>query len=150
MGNPMFDKRLIGKKYPPVIFPVDAGRIRFFAKATGQTDPIYFDEKKAQQRGHPALLAPPTFLTVVGMAQDDPFPHVADLNVPLSKLLYASQRYCYHAPVYAGDTISLVSEINDMFDKKDGALQFCVIKQSCTNQDERLVAELYGTLVLPS
>ncbi|MBR9909292.1 MAG: MaoC family dehydratase [Gammaproteobacteria bacterium] len=146
----MFDRSLIGKQYPPVIFPVDAARIRFFAKATGQTDPVYFAESAAQQQGHPSLLAPPTFLTVAGMAQDDPFPHVTDLNVPLSKLLYASQRYCYYAPVYAGDTITLVSEIDDMFDKKAGALQFCVIKQTCTNQQGRLVAVLYGTMVLPS
>lgn len=141
---------LIGKRYTPVIFYVDADRIRSFAKATGQTDPVYFDVVNAQRQGHPSLLAPPTFLTVVGMAQDNPFPHVTDLNVSLSNLLYANQRYCYYAPVYAGDTIRLVSEIEDMFDKKGGALQFCVIKQTCTNQYGQLVAILYGTLVLPS
>lgn len=146
----MLDKSLIGKRYPAVLFPVDAARICLFAKATGQTDPVYYDIASAQQQGHPSILAPATFLTVVGMAQDDPFPHVADLKVPLGKLLYASQRYCYFAPVYAGDTITLVSEIEDMFDKKAGTLQFCVIKQTCTNQQGLLVAVLYGTLVLPS
>lgn len=146
----MFDKSLIGKRYPPVTFFVCAERIRFFAKATGQTDPVHFDVVYAQRQGHPSLLAPPTFLTVVGMAQDNPFPHVTDLNVRLSELLYASQHYCYHAQVYEGDTITLISEIDDIYEKKGGALQFCVIKQTCTNQYDNLVAILHGTLVLAS
>ena len=33
---------------------VEAGRLRFFAKATGQTDPVYADEAAARDAGHPA------------------------------------------------------------------------------------------------
>ncbi|GIT40860.1 MAG: hypothetical protein Ct9H300mP9_7100 [Candidatus Neomarinimicrobiota bacterium] len=35
----MLERSLIGKTYPPVVFEVEKQRLRFFAKATGQTDP---------------------------------------------------------------------------------------------------------------
>ena len=38
----MLNRNLIGKTYEPVIFRVTDQRLKFFAKATGQTDPIYF------------------------------------------------------------------------------------------------------------
>ena len=37
------DRSFIGRKYDPVIFNVTEERIKLFAEATGQTDPIYYD-----------------------------------------------------------------------------------------------------------
>ena len=42
--NLMLDRSLINKTYPPIIFDVEKQRVKFFSKATGQTDPVYFDE----------------------------------------------------------------------------------------------------------
>ena len=61
----MLDRSFINKTYPPIIFDVEKQRVKFFSKATGQTDPIYFDEDVAKKKGFPSLLAPPTFLTTV-------------------------------------------------------------------------------------
>ena len=63
----MLDRNLIGKKYDPVIFTVTDQRLRFFAKATGQTDPIYFDHDAALNEGYNGIVCPPTFLYVVSM-----------------------------------------------------------------------------------
>ena len=38
------------------------GRLRFFAKAIGETDPVYTDDAAARDAGYPDLPAPPTFL----------------------------------------------------------------------------------------
>jgi hypothetical protein len=40
----MLDKQYIGHTLPPFQVNVEPGRLRFYAKATGQTDPIYHDE----------------------------------------------------------------------------------------------------------
>ena len=69
----MLDRSLINKKYPPVVFNVKKQRLKFFAKATGQTDPVYFDELIAKEKGYPTILAPPMFLTTVGHEQDNPY-----------------------------------------------------------------------------
>ena len=77
----MLERSLIGKTYPPVVFEVEKQRLRFFAKATGQTDPVYIDETAAKKKGHPSLLAPPTFLTIIGMEQEKPYQYLTDLNI---------------------------------------------------------------------
>ena len=42
----MIDRRFIGHTLPAFDVRVEAGRLRFFAKATGQTDPLYVDYLK--------------------------------------------------------------------------------------------------------
>jgi hypothetical protein len=53
------DKNNIGLELEPLTVEVEAGRLRFFAKATGQTDPVYLDEAAAQAAGSRTLPAPP-------------------------------------------------------------------------------------------
>ena len=144
----MLERSLIGKTYPPVVFEVEKQRLRFFAKATGQTDPVYLDETAAKKKGHPSLLAPPTFLTTIGMEQEKPYQYLTDLNIKMECLLHAGQEYTYHVSVHAGDTITMVSKIADMFDKKNGSLQFLVFISIYTNQQQNIVAEAMSTLVV--
>ena len=144
----MLNRALIGKQYPPVVFNVEKQRLKFFAKATGQTDPLYFDEAYAVDQGNPSLLAPPTFLTTVAMEQEKPYQYLEDLNIKIERLLHARQMYSYHAPVYAGDTITMDSKIENMYDKKEGILQFVVIESQFTNQKQNKVVEALSTLVV--
>ena len=55
----MIDRRHIGLELPPQTAEIEKGRLRFFAKATGQTDPVYTDEDAAIAAGYPSLPAPP-------------------------------------------------------------------------------------------
>lgn len=57
----MIDKNLIGYSFEPVQLAVEAGRLRFVAKALGLTDPVYIDVDAARAEGYSDLLAPPTF-----------------------------------------------------------------------------------------
>ena len=47
----MIDHRHIGYASPPFTTPVERGRLKFFAKAIGETDPVYVDEAAAQAAG---------------------------------------------------------------------------------------------------
>ena len=48
----MIDRQFIGHTMPAFEVLVEKGRLRFFAKATGQTDPVYTDEAAARAAGH--------------------------------------------------------------------------------------------------
>ena len=144
----MLDRSLIKKRYPPISFDVEKQRLRFFAKATGQTDPVYFDEQAARENGHPSILAPPTFLTVVGHEQEKPYKYITDLGINFGKILHAGQTYKYHKPVYAGDVITMESQIVDLYEKKNGTLQFIEFQSTYANQDNIMVAESLATLVV--
>ena len=44
----MLDQSFIGHEFPPFTAEVEKGRLKFFAQAIGETDPIYTDEAAAQ------------------------------------------------------------------------------------------------------
>ena len=67
---------------------------------------------------------------------------LAQLGVPLAKLLHGEQGYTYHRAACVGDTITVRSRIEDIYDKKNGALEFVVRKTSVTNQRGEPVADL--------
>lgn len=144
----MLDRFFINKTYPPIIFDVEKQRVKFFSKATGQTDPIYFDEDVAKKKGFPSLLAPPTFLTTVIHEQKNPYQYLHDLSIDMKNVLHAGQSYKYHHPVFAGDKITMKSKIKDMYDKKNGSLQFIEFESIFLNQNKKLAVESLSTLVI--
>jgi acyl dehydratase len=143
----MIDRRHIGHAMAPFTVPVEAGRLRFFAKATGQTDPVYFDPAAAHDAGHPDLPVPPTFLFCLEMEG----PHAGAirelLGLDYRRLLHGEQQFTYHAMAHAGDQLRFEQRIEDIYDKKGGALEFVVRKTRVTNQDGTLVAELRSVTV---
>jgi len=142
------DKNNIGLELEPLTVEVEAGRLRFFAKATGQTDPVYLDEAAAQAAGYRTLPAPPTFIFSLELEQADPFKFIKALNIDISRVLHAEQSFVYNRHICAGDTITLKSRVEDIYDKKGGALEFVVMKTLATDQNDISVAEMTRLLVV--
>lgn len=138
----MIDRHHIGHQLPPFQVEVEKGRLRFFAKATGQTDPVYIDEAAARDAGHPGLPVPPTFLFCLEMEAPNPAAIRELLGMDYRSLLHGEQGFSYHAMAYAGDTLTFRQRIEDIYDKKNGALEFVVRKTAVSNQRDELVAEL--------
>lgn len=144
----MIDKGFIGKKFAPLEVEVEKGQLRFFAKAVGETNPVYTDESAARDAGYRALPAPPTFVFTLNLAQPDPLSKYTDMGIDMAKVLHGEQQFEYFADICAGDRITLQSTIVDIFDKKGGALEFMIEETSATNQNDELVAQLIQTLVV--
>lgn len=143
----MIDKSHIGRLLPAHSVEVEKGRLRFFAKAIGETNPVYTDEAAAQAAGYRSLPVPPTFLFSLEIERPDPFAWFSDLGLDLGKILHGEQSFSYHATACAGDVLSFTSRIADIFEKKGGALEFLVKETRVTSQDGVLVAELKSVIV---
>lgn len=130
----MIDRKYIGFEPDPIVVDVERGQLKFFAKAIGQTDPIYLDEEAAHAAGYPALPAPPTFMVTLELSQADPFKLYTDMGIDLSRILHGEQKFRYGAPICAGDRITLKSRVSDIFDKKGGLLEFVTVETSGFNQ----------------
>lgn len=143
----MIDKAHIGREFPAHSVAVEAGRLRFFAKATGQTDPVYLDDAAARDAGYRGLPVPPTFLFSLEVEQPDPFAWFQSIGLDLAKVLHGEQLFVYHAPACAGDVLTFASRITDVYDKKGGVLDFVVKETRVTNQDGVHVADLRATIV---
>lgn len=137
----------VGLASPPVTSTVEPGRLRLFATATGQADPLYTDAEAARAHGYPDLPVPPTFLFGLELEQPEPFRWIADLGVDLSTVLHGTQSFTYHAMAFAGDTLTATSTITDVYSKKAGALEFIERRTEIT-RDEEAVATLQQTTVV--
>ncbi|MFM9925598.1 MaoC family dehydratase N-terminal domain-containing protein [Variovorax sp. H27-G14] len=143
----MIDRKWIGHALAPSVLPIERTRLQFFAKAIGETDPIYTDAAAARDAGYPDLPAPPTFLFAAELDSGASGRLLADLQIPLSKLLHGEQSFTYHRPACVGDTVTVRSTVTDIYDKKNGALEFVVKTSRATNQRDELVAELRAVIV---
>lgn len=143
----MIDKKWIGHELPPSELPIERSRLCFFAKAIGETEPLYTDRRAAQDAGYPDLPAPPTFLFAAELDSGAVDRLLQQLEVPIAKLLHGEQSFRYHRPVCAGDTVTVRSRIEDIYDRKNGALEFVVKTSRATNQRDELVAEMRSVLV---
>lgn len=143
----MIDKKWIGHELPASVLPIERTRLQFFAKAIGETDPVYTDAAAARDAGYPDLPAPPTFLFAAELDSGASGRMLDDLQIPLSKLLHGEQSFSYHKAACVGDTVTVRSTISDIYDKKNGALEFVVKTSRATNQRDELVAELRTVIV---
>lgn len=143
----MIDKKWIGHELPASVLPIEHSRLIFFAKAIGETDPVYTDAIAAREAGYSNLPAPPTFLFAAELDSGAAFRLLEDLQIPIAKLLHGEQSFTYHRMACAGDTVTVRSAISDIYDKKNGELEFVVKTSRAVNQRDELVAELRSVLV---
>jgi acyl dehydratase len=109
------DHSFIGREYPPTR-PYEVGRekIREFADAIGDPNPVYRDRAAAQALGYPDVIAPPTFaiaLTLPAGAQviQDP-----DFGIDYSRVVHGEQRFVHQRPIVAGDVLQVVLTVEDI------------------------------------
>tara|TARA_R110001599_G_scaffold183562_1_gene376869 strand:- start:30616 stop:31065 length:450 start_codon:yes stop_codon:yes gene_type:complete len=144
----MLDRSKIGHAFAPFTAEVEKGRLKFFAKAIGETNPIYLDEEIARKAGYRSLPAPPTFTSVLDQESTEFLPVLKLLDIDIATILHGNQEFEYFSTICAGDTIAVECRIVDIFDKKAGALEFVVMQSTYTNQNGQLAARATSTLVV--
>ncbi|WP_405166828.1 MaoC family dehydratase N-terminal domain-containing protein [Nocardia sp. NBC_01499] len=142
------DQSVIGKQLPPSTLTVEAGRLRFFAEAIGERNPIFTDLDAAKAAGYSNLPVPPTFLFGIELDNPDSFSWLTDLGVDLRRVLHGEQSFTYHATAVAGDVLTATPAIGNVYTKKGGALEFIEKTSTVTRADGTLVAELKSVIVV--
>jgi acyl dehydratase len=106
------DQSFVGRSYPPTA-PYEVGRekIREFAEAIGDENPVYTDPEAAKALGHADVVAPPTFPFLItykaaGVVIQDP-----ELGLDYSRVVHGDQKFAYTRPVRAGDRLTVTSTI---------------------------------------
>ncbi len=144
----MIDRKHIGRVLPKAVLDIEKGRLLFFAKAIGETNPVYTDEAAAKAAGYQSLPAPPTFIFAAELDANTLVPAMNEMGVNLDRILHGEQQFTYFAPICAGDTITVESKFTDVYDKKNGALEFLVKESVVTNQRGTKVAEMRSVVVV--
>jgi len=134
------DKSFIGRKGEPVTMHVERGKIREFAGAIKDDDPLYFDEAYAAREAG-GIMPPVTFLQTASHWDDGR----GRPKVPfdLKRVLHGEQEYEFLAPIHAGDVLTAVSTVVDVYEKpgkRGGSMNFAVTETEYRNQQGTLVA----------
>jgi acyl dehydratase len=81
------------------------------------------------------------------MDKDHPFDYLETMGCDLMKMLHGEQSFTYHKPVYSGDKLDFDGEITDIYDKRNGALQF-VVKDVKVRRQGELVCDVRSVMVI--
>jgi acyl dehydratase len=132
----------------PLHIDLERGRLRLFAKAIGETNPIYTDLEAARKAGYPDLPAPPSFLgNAIELDIPDPLYWLSAVGADITSTLHGEQSFEYHKMAFAGDHLVFHRSIYDVYTKKNGALEF-VVKKSRIMRGDDLVANVYCSIAV--
>jgi len=128
----------VGKTYPPVTYAVGREKIREYAHAVGETQPLHLDLDAARAAGHRDLVAPPMFVVVYAAqafatAIVDP-----ELELDFARMVHGAQEFAWGPLVVAGDEITTELEVADIADR--GGVGFFTFTSRSENQDGERVS----------
>jgi acyl dehydratase len=110
------DAGAAGKTFPSYEFHVERGKIREFADAIGDPNPIYRDPDYAAEMGFAGVLAPPTMLRTFLY---EPKAASEALKVKdWSYIVHGEQEFEYFAPIVAGDVLTARERIAGITEKE--------------------------------
>src|SRR3979490_2545520 len=123
----------IGTPGPPPSALVEAGHLRRFTEAIGDSYPRWLTE------------APPTFLVALAPASY----HLAEAEEYGKGWLNGGNRFEYLEPVRVGDRITATGKVADVYEKEGstGNVLFIIFETEFVNQHGRPVARLRATAI---
>jgi len=109
------DQSYKGRVYPPTR-PYEVGRekIREFADAINDPNPVYRDAAVAQEHGHPDVIAPPTFPIILTLKAGHQVIADPDFGIDYSRVVHGEQRFVHHRAVHAGDVLQVIVTVDDI------------------------------------
>jgi len=109
------DPAFVGRSFPlgePYVVGVE--KVREFAGAIGDANPLSHDRAAARSAGHPDLVAPPTFaIAAIARAQDAVL-FLPELGLDFSRVVHGDQRFVHHRPIHAGDELHSTVHIDSI------------------------------------
>jgi len=122
----------IGKSYPPVTYAVGREKVREYAAAVGEMNPLHHDLEAARAAGYEDLVAPPMFAVVYSARSVGPAIFDPEVGINFALMVHGGQEFDWGPLVIAGDEITTVTTVKDISDR--GGMAFYVFESQSTNQ----------------
>jgi len=138
------NRDFIGRTFPPSEpYEVSRTKIKEFADAIGDQNPIYRDADAAKAAGHLDVIAPPTFPIVVslgGASLADP-----ELGLNYAMVVHGEERFVYTRPVRAGDVVVCETTITNI--RSAGRNELLTLQTEVTTVDGEHVCTAFNSIV---
>ncbi|MAF51576.1 MAG: dehydratase [Chloroflexi bacterium] len=121
----------------PYTNAVEQGAIEKFARAIGDTNPLFSDEAAARKSRYGGIIAPPTFFRSLRSG-----PSKVDVQSPYPANLDGGSEWEYFEPVRPGDRITVTTYLANAFERAGrlGNMLFMVRETKYVNQFDTVVA----------
>lgn len=113
---------VIGKSYPPSTYAVGREKVREYARAVGESDPLYLDVDAARAAGFDDVVAPPMFAVVYAMPAVAQGMFDPEVGIEFSRLVHAGQEFTWGPLVVAGDEIATTVSVKDVSERRGNGL----------------------------
>ena len=110
----MIDPKFIGKNYSPVKYEVGLEKIREFAVATGDLNPLYLDEEAAAKGPYGGIVAPPMFAVVYMKELVGKMLFDKELDINLAMLVHGEQEFKFYGLAKPRDLVVTDGKLMDV------------------------------------
>jgi acyl dehydratase len=130
------NKDAVGKQWQPVAYEVGLEKIREYAHAVGETNPVHLDREAALAAGFRDVVAPPMFCVVYSAPAMGPAVLDPEVGINLAAMVHGGQEFQWGEPVCAGDVITTQPRLSEAYER-DGR-GFYVFLSESNNADGKL------------
>src|SRR3954470_23195373 len=107
----------VGKTYQPVTYAVGREKIKEYARAVGETNPVHLDAEAARGAGYADVVAPPMFAVVYSAPAVGPGIFDPDVGINFAMMVHGGQEFRWGKPVVAGDEITTTASVKDISER---------------------------------
>jgi acyl dehydratase len=142
---PVNDKA-VGKSYDPVVYAVGREKIREYARAVGESNPVHLDVQAARDAGYADVAAPPMFAVVYSAPSVGPPIFDPEIELNFAMMVHGGQEFEWGAPVVAGDEITTTARVKDI-SEKDGRGYYVFESTSVNQRGEQVCRGTWTNIV---
>jgi acyl dehydratase len=128
----------VGKTYPPTLYAVGREKIKEYARAVGETNPLHLDHEAARAAGYADVVAPPMFAVVYCSAAMGPAYFDPELGIDFPRLVHGGQEFKWGPLVVAGDEITTTVSVKSVEERAGNG--FFVFESVSNSQDGHTVS----------
>lgn len=139
---------IAGRSFAAHHYAVGREKVREYARAVGETEPLYLDLDAARAAGHDDLVAPPMFAVVyAGQAFAEAMLDPA-VGIDFAMLVHSGQEFEWGPLVLAGDEITTVVTLATVSERL--GMKFYEFHSTSVNQrDDEVSRGIWTVLVRP-
>ena len=131
--------------------PIERGKVREFALAVGEDNPIFYDPEAARREGLPDVVAPPTFtVSQIWAVPREEREERLGARLDYARVLHGEQEFVYRRLPVAGEVLKGVMRISRDLTKqgrRGGEMRFVTYESRFTDAQGDEVLTAYYTLI---
>jgi acyl dehydratase len=136
---------IVGMTYEyPDYYEVGREKVREYALAVKNPDAAYYDDAAAEALGHDAILAPLTFVSILGLKAQMAFFEHANIPIEEERMVQSEQGLTILRPIKAGDKLFCHIRLDSL--RRAFGADVLTIRSRITNQRGEIVQEDYTTM----